>query len=295
MARVLVIGLATMDFVFQVETLPEEARKYRARAAEAVSGGCAANAAVAITRLGGEALLGTWLGFDHLGELIVSDLQREGVDTKHVQRTGGANSSFSSVYVDSAGERQIMNFREADPVVENAWIADVTGVDTVLCDTRWNQGAVAALKLARKTGVPGIVDAEAPVTAGTLEFASHVAFSRQGLLSLVHDADLPAALNKAAEKLGVWVCVTDGDKGVWYSGPNGIEHVAAYTVDAKDTLAAGDVWHGAFALALGEGRDESGAVRFANATAAIKCSRTGGRNGAPSRVEVEDFLKERTR
>lgn len=295
MARVLVIGLATMDFLFQVDALPEEARKCRARRAEAVSGGCAANAAVAITRLGGEALLGTWVGFDHLGELFVSELQRDGVDTKYVQRIEGAHSSFSSVYVDSFGERQIVNFRESDPVAESAWIADISGVDAVLCDTRWHEGAAAALKLAREARVPGIVDAEAPVTASALEDASHVAFSRQGLLSLVHDADLPAALGKAAAKPGAWVCVTDGDKGAWCSGPGGIEHADAYAVEAKDTLAAGDVWHGALALALGEGRDEADAVRFANASATIKCTRSGVRNGAPSRAEVEDFLKERTR
>ena len=57
-----------------------------------------------------------------------------------------------------------------------------------------------------------------------------------------------------------------------------------------DTLGAGDVWHGAFALALAEGQGERQSVRFASAVAAIKCTRFGGRAGTPTRDEVERFL-----
>ena len=102
MARILVIGVAVEDFVFQVEALPSEARKYRATDAQVTGGGCAANAAVAIARLGGKAVLGARLGSDHLGDIILSDLARDGVDTDLVQRTEGARSSFISVYVDTA-------------------------------------------------------------------------------------------------------------------------------------------------------------------------------------------------
>jgi sulfofructose kinase len=64
----------------------------------------------------------------------------------------------------------------------------------------------------------------------------------------------------------------------------------APAITAVDTLAAGDVWHGAFAVALGEGQDIEAGARFANAAAAIKCTRIGGRQGAPSRAEVEALL-----
>ncbi len=61
-------------------------------------------------------------------------------------------------------------------------------------------------------------------------------------------------------------------------------------ITAVDTLAAGDVWHGAFTLALAEHRDIADAARFANAAAAIKCTRPGGRLGAPRRAEVAALL-----
>ena len=64
----------------------------------------------------------------------------------------------------------------------------------------------------------------------------------------------------------------------------------APAVTAVDTLGAGDVWHGAFTLALAEGMAVAAAARFANAAAAIKCTRFGGRGGAPRRDEVEALL-----
>ena len=91
--------------------------------------------------------------------------------------------------------------------------------------------------------------------------------------------------------------LTDGMVGVtlgadgflWLDGARE-RRVAAPAITAVDTLAAGDVWHGAFALALGEGKDIESSARFANTAAAIKCTRFGGRLGAPSRAEVDAVL-----
>jgi sulfofructose kinase len=66
--------------------------------------------------------------------------------------------------------------------------------------------------------------------------------------------------------------------------------MSAFPIRPIDTLAAGDVFHGAFALALAEGREETFAMRFAAAAAAIKCTRFGGIGGAPGRAEVEALL-----
>ena len=75
MTQVFLAGMAVVDFVFSVDQLPDKAEKYRASDAHIVGGGCAANAAVAIARLGGEATLAACLGDDALGDLIISDLQ----------------------------------------------------------------------------------------------------------------------------------------------------------------------------------------------------------------------------
>jgi sulfofructose kinase len=66
-----------------------------------------------------------------------------------------------------------------------------------------------------------------------------------------------------------------------------MRRVPAPRIEAIDTLAAGDVFHGALALRLAEGAGIEEAARFACIAASLKCTRFGGRLGCPSRVEVE--------
>ncbi len=87
------------------------------------------------------------------------------------------------------------------------------------------------------------------------------------------------------------VGVTLGADGFLWREDGAERRTPAPKVKAVDTLAAGDVWHGAFTLALAEGQDVDSASRFANAAAAIKCSRGGGRRGAPTRAEVAALLR----
>jgi sulfofructose kinase len=63
--------------------------------------------------------------------------------------------------------------------------------------------------------------------------------------------------------------------------------VPAPRVEVVDTLSAGDVFHGAFALAILEGKGIEAAARFACAAASLKCTRPGGRLGCPTRAQVD--------
>lgn len=292
MAKLLCVGSATIDFVFHLETLPSLPQKYGTEHALMVGGGCAANAAVAAVRLGGEAVLGARVGDDRIGDMILADLADEGVDTTHVTRNANARSSYSSVYIDAEGDRQIVNFRGENLVLDTGWFEGIDRLDAVLTDTRRVKAAIAALKLARARGIPGIVDGEEPIDPEILATASHVAFSMQGMRSLIADATPEAGLAELAAKHDIWAAVTDGPNGVWYTGAQGVIHVPALPIRAVDTLGAGDIWHGAFALALAEGQSEPDAIRLANATAALKCMKPGGREGCPDRDAVHRFLAE---
>jgi sulfofructose kinase len=87
--------------------------------------------------------------------------------------------------------------------------------------------------------------------------------------------------------------VTCGEQGVYWWQDGVIHHRPAYRVEVVDTLAAGDVFHGALALALAERQPIERAVRFASAAAALKCTRFGGREGIPDRATVERFMREK--
>jgi sulfofructose kinase len=291
MTRVLVVGVAVMDFVFYVDAFPSGGMKHRARDAAVVSGGCAANAAVAIARLGGEAFLSTRLGSDQVGRMIHDDLAGEGVDLSLTDRSG-TRSSYSSILIDGAGERQIMNFRGEALLQVPEHLAGAPAVGAVLADTRWSEGALATMKLARDRHVPGVLDVEAPAETDAFGPASHLAFSEQGLAHFHPGLAPDVAIKRVLKEHGGWVCVTMGAAGVLWCSAEGAGHVPGFAVDVVDTLGAGDVWHGAFALSLAEGTCETEAIRFANAVAALKCTRQGGRAGSPSRNEVETFMKE---
>lgn len=290
MARIYVLGMAVMDFVFDVPAFPDQAQKYRATNAVLVGGGCAANGAYAVAKLGGDAVLAARFGDDQVADLILSDLTASGVDVTRCHKANGGQSSFSSVLVDATGERQIVNFRGSGLTEETSWIAP--DADAVLVDNRWPAGAATALAWAKSKGVPGVVDAEAPVDQSSIQDASHVAFSMQGLSAFTGSNETEVGLKIAATKLDAQVCVTDGERGCFWLSDGAVAHVPAYPVNVRDTLAAGDIWHGAFALRLAEHADMVSAISFANATAALKCTVFGGRAGCPDRSRVEAFMRE---
>jgi sulfofructose kinase len=87
------------------------------------------------------------------------------------------------------------------------------------------------------------------------------------------------------------VAVTRGHDGVSWIENGGLHRQPAYPVDAVDTTGAGDVFHGAYAFALGAGLATGDAVRFAAATAALKCLHAGGRAGIPSTRDCLAFMR----
>lgn len=290
MAHVFVTGLATLDFIFQLDQMPTGGDKYQARDVSIVGGGGAANAAVAIARLGGRASLNARVGGDPVADMILSDLQGEGINLDHIQQTPEGKSAYSSIYIADKGDRQIVSFRGAGLTPAPRFQTIPASVDAVLADTRWIEGAQNTLGIARDRGLPGVLDGEAPVNAGLIKTASHIAFSRQGLTDLTKEPNLATALKSVAALTSAWVCVTDGAMGVYFVDGRHIEHIPAFPVTAIDTLAAGDVWHGAFCLGLAEGQDEVAAMAFANAAAALKCTQFGGRQGCPDRAATERLL-----
>lgn len=300
MTRVLCVGHAVQDYVFHLPELPRLAEKHRAKDFECIGGGPAATAAVTIARLGGEAALVARVGDDAIADTIRAELEQHGVDCRYLARMASRRSSLSSVFIDSQGERMIVNYADPTMPEDAGWVSDLSlvGFSAVLADTRWPQGSETLLRRARDAGLPAVLDADLPVPRSPqlLLAASHVAFSLAGFRDFLGQSsaslsELLRALQQIAEELRRWCCVTMGAQGVAYSDGATPELSPAFTVPAVDTLGAGDVWHGAFALALAEGISEPEAVRRASAAAAIKVSRAGGRNGTPTRAELDRFLQ----
>ena len=295
MVKVLVVGVAVLDFIFDVETFPTSPDKYRALDARIVNGGNAANASIAISRLGGEAVLCARTGTDVVSDVIVSGLKSQGVDCSCVRQFDDNRASFSSIYIDPSGERQIVNYRDNSLTKSADWLAELVpdDVDIVLSETRWPEGAKFAMQLARDRGIPGIMDGEVPVFEGeeAIRLASHVAFSANAVMQFTGRETVEEAVLSAGKVLEGMVFATDGERGVFWDEDGKVRNSSSFPVTPVDTLGAGDVWHGAFALKLGSSEPLENTVRYASAAAALKCERVGGGSGAPTADEVATFLE----
>lgn len=297
MASVLCVGIATLDYIYRVDEMPKVAEKHRARDLVITSGGIAANAAVAIARLGGQAIFGGRLGDDGVAVEILNALHQEDVRCSYVRGFPGVKSPVSTILVDNEGERLLVSYRDGSLTEEAYWLPQELppGVDAVLGDTRWQEGAARMFRAARRAGKPAVLDGDrAPEHPTVVTDSTHAAFSAQGLRELTGERDPRQGLLALASKgQDVWYAVTVGAEGVYYMDQGAVAHAPAFPVEAVDTLGAGDVWHGALALALAEGQPLRRAIDFASATSALKCLTFGGRNGAPRRHEVMAFLAER--
>lgn len=295
--RVLCVGLAVMDQIYTVERLPEAPRKHFATAFREVGGGPAANAAVAVARLGGNARLWSRVGDDSIGDRILRELEEEGVGVAGVRRLSGARSGCSAIVVDARGERMIVNFRGEGMDPDPGWLplSEIRGTGAVLGDLRWPEGSARALAEARRLGIPALLDADAtPAREGAEVFAAadRILFSSQGLSGFTGIAATEQALRLAASRTGAWVGVSAGGDGVYWLERGLLRHLPAPPALVVDTLGAGDVLHGAFALALARKASTEEALGFACAAATLKCTRPGGRAGAPTADELEEFLGE---
>jgi sulfofructose kinase len=128
------------------------------------------------------------------------------------------------------------------------------------------------------------------LTDELLTLPTHIVFSADGLRATAQIDDLATALTVVSGHTAALVAVTQGAQDMLWLERGSLRRLPAFRVDAVDTLGAGDVFHGAFALALAEGHGVAASMRFAAAVAAIKCSRIGGGNGAPGRKEVDQFI-----
>jgi sulfofructose kinase len=297
-ASVACVGIAVTDQIYRVGELPSKDTKIRASSLAESGGGMAAGAAVAAARLGGRA---TWfgrVGDDDQGSRLLGYLAREGVDTRHSRRIRGARTPHSVVLVDPEGNRAIVAYGADVLDPGSSWLPldAITAHDAVLADIRWLEGAVAALSAARARGRPAVLDADSssdPAALDAVAAASHAVFSEQGLDDLFGHRDLESALRCAAGH-AVFVAVTLGARGVAWLDPTGsLRCMSAPAIEASETLGAGDVFHGAFALALAEGLDDEPALAFATTAATLKCTRSGGWASFPVREEVEEQLPRR--
>jgi sugar/nucleoside kinase (ribokinase family) len=292
-------GAATVDMIFAVDALPTGPGKVLPKALLQAAHGMATSAAVAAARLGARTSLVTRIGSDVMGDHFIAEIAAEGVDCRQVRRFEGVPTPLSAVIVDDNGERLILPYYDKGLETDPSWIPDILiqTADAVQVDIRWVEGAEKVLSLARRAGKIAVLDADVgppEVITKLAGIASHSVFSAPAAMMVSGAPSVASALRELSGLFRGFVAVTDGAEGCMWLKEGVLHHSRPPVVKAVDTLAAGDVFHGAFTLALAEGCDLASAIRFANAAAAIKCQTFGGRLGSPTRQQVLTLLASET-
>jgi sulfofructose kinase len=199
------------------------------------------------------------------------------------------------VMIDPSGERTIVTWR--DPKLYDVRLPDIgellDGCAAVLTENRCAPFATELCVEATRRKIPVVLDADVVMSMreGLLNAASHLIFSVEALTATAGTTQLEDALRRVAGQTPGFVAVTRGAQGMmWLDEAGRIQMMPTFPVHTVDTLGAGDIFHGAFALAITEGSGIPDAMRFASAAAALKCTRFGGAFAAPDRTEVEALL-----
>ncbi len=297
--RILCIGMPVRDLTFRVQGLPARGSKEHASHFEEICGGNALNGAIGIVRLGGRASICGPMGDvkETTSRYIFEKLAHEGIDTRHIVHMPGLVTPISNIMIDPSGERTIVTFRDPE-----LWKVHLPAADELLddCDAILTESRCAAFCTdlcaeARRRGIPVIVDVDRAMSLreGLLAASSHLVFSSEPLQETAGVTDDGQALKKIAKLTPSFLAGTRGPQGtIWLNERGELEETPAFPVHTVDTLGAGDVFHGAFALAITEKQGLRDALRFASAAAALKCTRHGGAFAAPQRAEVEQLLSQ---
>ena len=234
------------------------------------------------------------VGTDDNGRRLQRELEGRGIDLTHLVTRPGSNQ-FAVITVDErTGERIVLWDRDerlmlrADEVpadlIASARLVHVDDVD--------ERAALQAATLARAAGVPTTSDFDR-VTDRTPELVAAVSipiFAEHVLPAITGVTDNERALYKLRERHDGMLCLTLGPRGSLMLVGETLYHEPGFAVQAVDTTGAGDVFRAGFIHAFLNGEPPSQILRFANAAAALSCTRAGALNGVPSLDEVKRFL-----
>jgi sugar/nucleoside kinase (ribokinase family) len=295
---VLGIGATSVDYVYRLPVLPEADgphAKIRISSHTVSCGGQTATALAACAQLGLKTKFAGVIGSDDNGARIRDALVRRGIDVADAVVHDGLNQ-FAAILVDErTGERIVLWSREEGLALRPEELPPhlLASARVVHVDDVDQAGAIRAAGLARASGAIVTSDIDR-VTDRTDELVAAVSIpilAEHVPAALTGESDVERGLRKLYGRHNTRICVTLGRHGAMILDGDRVHHEPAFAVDAVDTTGAGDVFRGAFIYGLLRGDDSRSLVQFANAAAAVSCTRPGAMDSVPTLDDVEKLLR----
>jgi len=290
------VGQNALDRVCEVDGLLQLGEKREMPGCRDLPGGQVATAVLACARLGLRCAYAGKLGDDAAAALALAALREAGVDLSGVQTVEGASTQTAVILVDGpSGERTLLWHRSAALRIAPGDLdrARVESARALLLDAGDPEAAAWAAGIARNAGIPVILDADhyRPELAPLLSRVDFPLVSQGFADSFSGSGSIRETLRMLSGCGARLAAVTLGGRGTIAASGEDVIEVPAFAVDARDTIGAGDVFHGAFAWGLLEGWGAARVLRAANAAAAMNCRFPGAQGGVPDRAELEAFLQ----
>jgi ribokinase len=298
--HIVVVGSANVDLTTFIDQFPRPGETIFGRKFQLGFGGKGANQAVAARRCGARVSMVARVGDDLFGPATVANFAECGIDTAHVRITPGVSSGVAPIFVDSTGQNRILVVKGANdcllPADIDAAAELLRAADAIVLQLEIPVETVYyTMRLAHRWGVPAILN-PAPgqlLDLGELANAQYVipneteAEALTGMpVTCLHEARACAI---HLLKSGVpRVIVTLGANGALSAGPDSVQHVPPYPVDAVDTTGAGDAFIGSFAAFLAAGAAEPEAIARANVYAALSTLNVGTQMSFVTREQFEE-------
>ncbi|SEL84497.1 ribokinase [Parapedobacter koreensis] len=296
--KIIVVGSMNMDMVVKTSHIPQPGETVLGGSFFMNPGGKGANQAVAVARLGGDVTFIGKIGDDIFGKQSSQLFDEEGVDTDGILSDRESPSGIALITVDEKGENSIVVAPGANAHLEPADVEKVmnnyANAKILLIQLEIPMRTVEfAARHARARGMQVILN-PAPANALVPNVFHMVDIitpnvNEAEMLSGIRITDIPDA-RQAAESIhaqGVkHVIITLGDRGAALLEDGVFYHIPAPAVETVDSTAAGDVFNGALAVAVAEGKTLTDAIAFACRAASIAVTRMGAQSSIPFRNEV---------
>ena len=296
--KIVVIGSTNMDMVVKTSHIPAHGETVLGGSFFMNPGGKGANQAVAAARLGGDVIFISRIGNDVFGKKSFQIFDEEGIDTRYILTDDKFPSGVALIIVDNAGENSIVVAPGANaeliPDDINAALGDINKAGIVLMQLEIPLKTVEFIvQYANAKGVKVILN-PAPATVLPAEVLSHIDIitpniTEASMISDMEVTDILTAKNaaKIIHEMGVkHVVITMGSDGAIIYSEGQFHTITTDVVEAVDSTAAGDVFNGALAVSLSEGKDLVDSVRFACEAATISVTRLGAQSSIPYRNEL---------
>ncbi len=288
------LGLNAVDFLCVVPRFPAFDTKTEIVRHEKQGGGQVATAMVACSIWGLRTKYVGKVGGNDLGIFSLKSIEETGVDVSSVTVEREATNQFAFILIDrESGERTIIWHRDKRLLYEEGQLSrkDVCQGKILHVDGHDIEATLKAIGWAKEEGIFTLIDID-KVEKKTPELIRDVDFlitsSTFGpKLTGIEDREKALLALKRYNK--GFLCATLGSEGAMAVVGDRIVYSRGFEVEAVDTTGAGDVFHAGFTYGLIKNWDVMEILRFANAVAALKCTRMGGRS-VPTLEEVDSFL-----